>query len=170
MATKTPNTPKPAKGGTPIPAKRTSAKTAAAKKAAPAKRGPKPVAKNKLDAIGVERIGKMILETSSLTAVAKKTGVGIATLLAWIEANPERSVRVREIRAIAARTEDELALSELQAARDPFTLAKAKETAHHRRWRASKIAPKEYGDRLAVEPGDGASMVVFKDLTGRKDA
>jgi hypothetical protein len=36
-------------------------------------------------------------------------------------------------------------------ASDAFELAKAKELAHHYRWRASKIAPKLYGDRLQVE-------------------
>ena len=36
-------------------------------------------------------------------------------------------------------------------ASDPFELAKAKELAHHYRWRASKIAPKLYGDKQSVE-------------------
>ena len=30
-------------------------------------------------------------------------------------------------------------------------LAKARELAHHYRWRAAKIAPREYGDRVQVD-------------------
>ena len=37
------------------------------------------------------------------------------------------------------------------------------------RWRASKIAPKEYGDRLEVDGKGVLPLVIVRDLTGRKD-
>jgi hypothetical protein len=45
---------------------------------------------------------------------------------------------------------DEQALDAIDMARDGFTLSKAKEKAHHLRWRAAKIAPRDYGDKLGI--------------------
>lgn len=46
---------------------------------------------------------------------------------------------------------DERAEAAISAASDEFELRKAKEISHHYRWRASKIAPKDYGDKQQVE-------------------
>jgi hypothetical protein len=54
----------------------------------------------------------------------------------------------------AAAAYDEQAEQELRSATDLFQLAKARELAQHLRWRASKINPKAYGDRLEVEAAD----------------
>lgn len=58
--------------------------------------------------------------------------------------------------AMAATAEywDQVAVHGLESATDAFELAKAKELAHEAhdyRWRASKIAPKLYGDKQTVE-------------------
>jgi hypothetical protein len=54
----------------------------------------------------------------------------------------------------AAAAYDEQAEQGLLAATNLFELAKARELAQHLRWRASKINPKAYGDRLEVEPAE----------------
>jgi len=59
--------------------------------------------------------------------------------------------RVREARQIASTWYDEQALIVVRNARDNFESGKARDEAHHLRWRASKIAPKEYGDKQQVE-------------------
>jgi hypothetical protein len=53
--------------------------------------------------------------------------------------------------AATAEYWDQVAVDGIAQAGDPFELAKAKELAHHYRWRASKIAPKLYGDKQSVE-------------------
>ena len=83
-----------------------------------------------------------------LTAIAKSFGVDRANFMKWLNADTLRSARVREARISASAAWDEKAEEEIAAAREPFELSRAKELAHHYRWRASKIAPKVYGDRL----------------------
>ena len=62
----------------------------------------------------------------------------------------------------------ERAETEIRDSADEFELKKAKELAHHYRWKASKIAPRDYGDKLEVN-NTGLPMVIVRDLTGRKD-
>lgn len=108
-------------------------------------------AKAKVDAIGLEAICERVADGESLTGIAVDIGVSIGTLLSWIEMDSERSARVRESRIISARIWDEKAESGIERAGDPFDLAKAKELAHHYRWRAAKIAPRDYGERVTQE-------------------
>lgn len=149
--------------------KKAPAKKAPAKKAAPrkAKASPK---RDAMDAMGIDAVVQQIGDGLTLTAIAAKAGVSIGTLLAWIERDPARSARAREARAMRAKLHDEEALTGIQKASDPFELARAREAAHHLRWRATKIAPKEYGEYrgLGEEVANGA-LVFIKDLTGRKD-
>jgi hypothetical protein len=123
-------------------------KKTAGRKAAPRKK-PAP-AQDKAAAFGVDAICAALIEGCTLTDLAGKIGIGIARLIAWIEADPERSARTREARTKAARLWDEKATQVIEEAKDGFGLAKAKELAHHYRWRASKVAPKEYGDKVQL--------------------
>lgn len=107
--------------------------------------------RKKLDAIGVDEVCDCIGEGKSLTAIASESGVSIGSLLSWIEGDPERSARVRESRSAMARYWDEKSEMCIESAADEFELKRAKELSHHYRWRASKIAPKEYGDKITQE-------------------
>jgi hypothetical protein len=77
--------------------------------------------------------------------------VSVGSLLTWIDADPERSARVREARAAMAKVWDEKAEDFILQAGDEFALKRARELAHHYRWRATKIAPREYGDKVDVK-------------------
>jgi transcriptional regulator with XRE-family HTH domain len=90
----------------------------------------------------------------SIAAIAASLGADRSTLSRWLNAEEHRSARAREARQAAAAAYDEQAEQELRAATDLFQLAKARELAQHLRWRASKINPKAYGDRLEVEPAE----------------
>lgn len=114
-----------------------------AKKASPAK--------NKLDVLGIDALCAMIVDGTTLTDAARKLEVSIGTLISWIEGDIERSARAREARVQSARIWDEKATQEIEAATDQFQLSKAKELAHHYRWRAAKIAPRDYGDKVQTE-------------------
>ena len=105
----------------------------------------------RLNAIGIETICERIVSGESITAIAGSVGLDQGSLRYWIASDPSRSVRAREARAITAAACDDEALRRIDDANDNFSLAKAKEAAHHLRWRASKIAPKEYGDKVVQE-------------------
>lgn len=116
-------------------------------------------ARAKLDAFGVDGVCEAISDGLSLTAISVQVGVAVASLLTWCELEPDRSARVREARRLMARLWDEKAEGVIEAASDEFELKKAKELAHHYRWRAAKIAPKEYGDKLELASDPLAPVV-----------
>ena len=74
----------------------------------------------------------------------------MATLTDWIAFDTKRSDRVREARITAASSYDDIALGSIRAATNTFELAKAREEAHHLRWRSSKFQPQRYGDRTTI--------------------
>lgn len=93
-----------------------------------------------------------------LTAIAKSLGVDRANFNAWLKADKLRSARAHDARVSASAAWDEKAEQGIADAEDPFELSKAKEMAHHYRWRASKIAPKVYGDKLDVTATVGVTV------------
>lgn len=109
-----------------------------------------------ISAYGLDAVCEGILSGKGLREIAAEAGASAGSLLTWIEADAERSARVRETRASMARVWDEMAEEGIRQASDDLGLRKAKELAHHFRWRASKVAPREYGDRIqhANDPTD----------------
>jgi hypothetical protein len=135
----------------------TAKKKAPAKKAAKPERkkpGPPPVAQDKLTQAGLEAICEKIIEGVGYRAIAAEYGVGLATLVTWMEADPERSHACARAREVSGQSYDEKALEEIEKAKDGFALAKAKEMAIHYRWRAKAVNPKRYGDKVAVGGAD----------------
>lgn len=104
----------------------------------------------KLDELGVETLCDAIRIPMSMREISDRLGISQSTLCDWIAATPERSARVKAARVATAQHWDNEATELIAKARTPFQLAKAKELAHHFRWRAAKIAPKDYGDKLAI--------------------
>ena len=87
----------------------------------------------------------------TISSIAKECGKNRSTLCRWLNADPQRSARAQLARISAAAAWDEKAEDRIELAEDAFELSRAKELAHHYRWRASKIAPKEYGDKVEHE-------------------
>lgn len=59
---------------------------------------------------------------------------------------------------------------EVEVAFDSAAVARNRLRVDARKWYASKVAPKKYGDKLAVGQADDLlPLVTIKDLTGRKD-
>lgn len=108
-------------------------------------------AQAKLDALGVDGLCELIGQRLSLTSIAEQHGVAVASLINWIAADSERSARVREVREAMAKVWDEQAEAEIRNATDDLSMKKARELAHHFRWRAKAMAPREYGDRQQIE-------------------
>lgn len=124
---------------------------------------PQATARDKLDALGVDAVCEAIGDKQSMTAIAEQAGVSIGSLLTWIEADPDRSARVRDARSVMARYWDELSETCIRDAADEFALKKAKELSHHYRWRASKIAPRDYGDRMTLAGDKDAPLHAIPD-------
>lgn len=101
------------------------------------------------------------IESGTMIAdIAEDMGCPRSSLTMWLRATPDRSARLREARRLGAASWEERAEKGLSAARDPFELAKAKELAHHYRWRASKLAPSDFGDKIEhTGPNGGAIQV-----------
>lgn len=110
-----------------------------------------------LDDVGLDEICSRIVGGVTLTSIADEIGVSLGSLLNWAEATPERSARVREARSLSAAAYDEKAELCLLGATDPFELSRAKELAHHYRWKASKISPR-YTDKQQVEHSGTVSI------------
>lgn len=110
----------------------------------------KPTQTQKLDALGLDAICEKIVGGMMQNEVARELGVSDQAMITWLAADPERSARAREARAQSAAAYDTKAAILIEQAADPFELSRAKELAHHLRWRSSKISPRDYGDKLAV--------------------
>ena len=162
------------KGKKPEPHKSPPAKPAATKKAAgvaasarEAAAKKQPTIADRIEAFGIEAICERLSNGVTMTAIAEEIGVTVGKLSQWIASDEEHSARAREARIHAARIWDEKALSVVEQALDPFELARAKELAHHYRWRASKTAPKEYGDKVTQEHtgANGGAIQVASTVT-----
>ena len=136
------------------------------------KRTRPPVSRAKCDAFGLGKICESITAGESMTAIAAHIGVHVSTLIEWIEEDSQRSARAREARHRSARLWDERAEHVITVAGGPFELNKAKELAHHYRWRAKAIAPREYGDKITNEHtgADGGPIAIASvDLKNLSD-
>lgn len=98
--------------------------------------------RERLDELGTEAVALKIADGATYREIAGDAHVGLGTLCAWIESDPERSQACARAREISAQAFEERAQEEIQHAKDPFELSKAKELAIHWRWRAAVTNPK----------------------------
>lgn len=127
-------------------------------------------AKDALDAFGIDQVCDLLSGCKTMTEIAAMAGVSKGSFISWVTDDADRSARVKAARALAATYWEERATQVLEDAPDEFELKKARELAHHYRWRASKIAPREYGDRVAQEISgpDGQSVKVDVNMTAEE--
>lgn len=103
-----------------------------------------------LDLFGTEWMYDRILDLRSLTEIAQEADVALSTLSRWVASDLERSARVREARRLAAEAWVEKAEQVVADAKNGFELQRARELAHHYRWKASKINP-QFNDRVVQD-------------------
>lgn len=125
-----------------------------------------PSSQERMAAYTEQRVMDELADGTPMKHIALEAGVSFGAMSVWIATDPDRSARAREARIHAARIWDEKAEAVIEDARDPFTLAQAKELAHHYRWRASKTAPRDYGDKVTAEltGSDGGPILVAPTL------
>jgi transposase-like protein len=98
----------------------------------------------------VDRICAYLEQGMTIHAACTEVGIAPATYFNWARSSREfleRSARARELGADAICDEAQQRLDAATAQ----TISVVREQAHHLRWRASKLAPRRYGDRLAAE-------------------
>lgn len=121
-----------------------------------------PIARQKCDELGIDAICEMITSGIPMVKISKQLGISLGTFINWISDDIDRSARVREARARSAKYWDEKAEEVIREAPDKFELERARELAHHYRWRAKAIAPREYGEKVTQEHTgkDGAPITM----------
>ena len=124
----------------------------------------------RLDAEGIDNICDRIVGGQTYTEIAEDLGVSIGAFIAWIASEGERSVRAREARIQAAQSWDDKAEKIIADAKSQLELQKARELAQHLRWRASKIAPRDYGDKLQVESNVNIVNLSEEEIARRRAA
>jgi len=118
--------------------------------------------------LNLDEIVEMILQGDSYKTIAQKLGINLSTLHKFTS-NPNHSARVREALIISASTFDDKAEQVLKDAKgNMIEIQRARELAQHYRWKASKRAPKVYGDKLDLTT-DGKELPTTTIAWGGKE-
>lgn len=134
---------------------------------------PKTKAQSKLDALGIDGICALTAECVPMRTIAADVGVSWATLAAYINANPERIeqyARAREAQADKF-VEDIIQIAD-DGSRDTYidengnvrtdqeVIARSRLRVDARKWLASKMAPKKYGEKIEADVKHSGSLEV----------
>lgn len=92
-----------------------------------------------------------ILNSMSYREMASKYGMSLTLLFAFLH-DPEHSARIKEARQASADMDSDKAEQVLIDAEGTMAeITRARELAQFYKWRASKKAPRHYGERIEVE-------------------
>lgn len=137
------------------------------------KSGPKPTQTAKLDEAGIDVICARIARAEFLETIAKDYDLSAATLSLWLnrEDNVKIYVRARESQADKF-AEDIIKIAD-DGENDTYTddqgqikinqdvIARSRLRVDARKWLASKMAPRKYGEKLELS-GDADNPLTFK--------
>lgn len=176
------NTPKPNKPAkvevSAKPSKSTTARSGSSKNKQTASKPPKYskgaekelTAAQKLDAIGEEVLFEQVAEGEFYEDIAKKAGVSRHALMNWFGAREDLYAQAREARADKL-AEEIISISDDKSAdiivdengntrTDSEVVARSRLRVDSRKWLASKMLPKKYGDRMNLD-----AEVKFADMS-----
>lgn len=111
--------------------------------------------RQKLDAVGIDEIERMVLQGVSVRTMAETIGVTLDAVVDWTS-DVQRSARIWQARQKCATMWEEKAVEVLQEASGPtgsyanVAVARARELAHHYRWRAGNLRRDLYGPTQPV--------------------
>ncbi len=118
-------------------------------------------AQDKLEAVGIEEICARIANCEFIHEIAASIGVSAAALHAYLDKHPEMYTRARE-RQADKHAEDILAIAD-DGSNDTYVdengnkrtdqevVARSRLRVEARKWLASKMRPKVYGEKLAID-------------------
>lgn len=130
-----------------------ASKSTKAKVVAPAVKEKILTAKEKFEKLGIDVICNRLSSGESQRSIADSLKADRGDFCVWLS-DDQRSARVREARVLSARHWDDMAekvLLELEDDGKAGAVTRARELASHYRWRASKYAPRDYGDKLSLD-------------------
>lgn len=130
----------------------------------------KPVARDKLDALGIDAICEMIEADMSYQQIAQQVGVGKTRVIEWIHADADRAARARISLIRSANECDAKAEEALLAISDGAQqgeITRQRELASHYRWRAKARDPRTYGDRVAVDADVSVAKMTDEQIQAR---
>jgi hypothetical protein len=107
-----------------------------------------PTARDALDRLGLESICDRIREGQSVNEICRSIEISASAFWRWIEADAERSARVRVSRTASAAAMEEKAETVLLDKQ--MEIQRARELASHYRWAAKVRNPREYGEKLEL--------------------
>ena len=133
------------------------------------KRAVKPQAPRKtLEELGIEWLCEQLIAGRSFRDIAQELAMNVSTLTRWA-AKPENDAQVKAARVASAQAFDEMALEVILKAKTKIALGRAREAAHHYRWRASKVNPGDYGAKLQVDNNVNFSNLSEAELLRRTE-
>lgn len=118
-------------------------------------------AQDKLDAVGIDVICERIAECEPLQKIADSYGVSKGRLIVWLAKYSDQYARAREFQA-DKHAEDILAIAD-DGSNDTYVdengnkrtdqevVARSRLRVEARKWLASKMRPKVYGEKLAID-------------------
>ncbi len=142
-------------------------------------RKPKPApARDKLCAIGIDAICERIANCETFRTISADVGVSLGVLSEWFarQENAEQYARAMELRADKMADDilqiaDDGANDTYQTENGPATnhdvIARSRLRVDARKWLAGKMAPKKYGDKLALGGADDLPPVRFTEIERR---
>ncbi len=135
-------------------------------------------ARDKLDAYGMDRICAQTADCTPQRTIAEEIGVSWATMISWIDSDKariEQYMRAREAQA------DQLAEDILKIAddgsndsykdddgntrTDQDVIARSRLRVDARKWLASKMAPKRYGEKIETNITGGMTITTVQSAT-----
>lgn len=137
---------------------------------------------DKLNAVGIDAICEMVAECRPLMDIAKEVGVGFGYLSDWLSRpeHLEKYARAREAQAdrhaeeilrIADDGKSDTYIDEHGNERvDQEVVARSKLRVDARKWLASKMRPKVYGDKLDLGGHVGMSNLTNEQLIAQTQA
>lgn len=141
------------------------------KKAEKAKTAPKLTTAQRLDAVGIDAICTRIADCKALHVIATEFEMSAGSLIVWLDKYPEHYARAKAAQA-DRMAEDILAIADevavttkydgedVQIVMDSTAVARNRLRVDARKWLASKMLPKKYGDKVTQEhTGEGGGPV-----------
>lgn len=124
-----------------------------------------------LDTKGIQEVVDCILDGLSLNEIARRFEVRKASLLGWIASDSDRSARVSAARLMAADSHADDAEDLLRNAKGTkVEMSRAKELAHHLRWKASMADPRRFGTKVELSGAVGIHALSAEELDARQAA
>lgn len=125
-----------------------------------------------LEKTGIDEVCNLLLDGLSLTKIAKKLEVRLATFLGWIASDPERSARVSATRQLCADTYADQAgeAVEYEPGMGKVKASMQKEKAHHLRWLAAMSDPGRFGTKVELSGKLGIHKLTEDELDAQAAA